>query len=91
MDRLSITAHERAILIELAQGKTNREIAQALGVSVQSVKRYLERIMIKWNCANRTQVAIKAVTNSAHSSSPPAARSAHASAIAVSRRRRLSQ
>lgn len=64
MDRLSITAREWAIVVELKQGKTNREIAQALGISVQSVKRYLERIMIKWNCANRTQVAIRAVSQS---------------------------
>ena len=75
MDRLSITARERAILVELGQGKTNREIAQALGISVQSVKRCLERIMIKWNCANRTQVAIMAVTSSAQASSASSVRS----------------
>ena len=45
----------------VAQGRSNPEIAQTLGISLSTAKQNLANVMIKWNCANRTQVAVEAV------------------------------
>ncbi len=60
MARCDLTDREKQVVGELANGKTNREIAQALGVSVATVKQRITIVMIKWNCNNRTQLAIEA-------------------------------
>ncbi len=45
----------------LVAGKTNAEMAAALGLSVGTIKRYVSTVMIKWNCRNRTDVATEAI------------------------------
>ncbi|MEE9277184.1 MAG: LuxR C-terminal-related transcriptional regulator [Dehalococcoidia bacterium] len=61
MDRRALTARELAVAMVVAEGRSNPEVAEVLAVSVATVKRHLNTIMIKWNCANRTQVAVEAI------------------------------
>jgi DNA-binding NarL/FixJ family response regulator len=58
-DRL--TPREREVLRLLAQGKTNREIASDLIVSVGTVKIHVEHIIAKLGVSDRTQAAVRAV------------------------------
>ncbi len=44
----------------VAQGRSNREIAQTLGISSFTVKTHVTNVMMKWNCA-QTEVAVEAV------------------------------
>jgi len=42
-------------------GSLNNQIAARLGVSLATVKRHLANVMLKWECHNRTQVAVAAI------------------------------
>jgi DNA-binding NarL/FixJ family response regulator len=55
-----LTPRELEVLSLLAQGRTNREIAKELLVSVGSVKAYVQRIIAKLEVSDRTQAAVKA-------------------------------
>jgi DNA-binding NarL/FixJ family response regulator len=57
----SLTPRELGVLRSLATGKTNRQIAQELHLSLSTVKRHLERIISKLGVSDRTQAAVKAV------------------------------
>ncbi|MGH7679977.1 MAG: response regulator transcription factor, partial [Gemmatimonadaceae bacterium] len=47
-DRLeSLTARERDVLLEIARGNTNREIATRFGISVRTVESHREALMRK--------------------------------------------
>ena len=59
-NRRQLTTREAAVVERVSQGLSNAEIACGLGVSLATVKRHLNSIMIKWNCNNRTQVAVRA-------------------------------
>ena len=61
MARRDLTLKERRIARLVAHGETNRQIACVLGVSVSTVKQGLTSIMLKWDCDNRTQVAVAAM------------------------------
>ena len=61
MNRRLLTPRETEIADLVAEGLTNPEIARSLGVSTSTVKSGLSNIMIKWNCANRTQVGVSIV------------------------------
>lgn len=52
-----LSAQERRILPLLAEGKTNKEIAAALGLSDKTVKNYLANVFEKLNISRRTQAA----------------------------------
>lgn len=54
------TARELAVLRLLAQGRTNREIGEALFISPTTVRAHVSNILLKLNVANRTQAAIAA-------------------------------
>ena len=56
-----LTPRETEVVIHLASGKTNRQIAQRLHLSLSTVKRHLERILSKLEVSDRTQAAVKAV------------------------------
>ncbi len=43
----SLTGREREVLLGIADGKTNREIAQELGISPRTVETHRERVMAK--------------------------------------------
>ena len=56
-----MTDRELEVLRLLAQGRTNREIARELLVSVGTVKAYVQRIIAKLEVSDRTQAAVKAI------------------------------
>jgi DNA-binding NarL/FixJ family response regulator len=56
-----LTAREVEVLRLLCEGRNNREIADLLVVSVNTVKTHVKRIMMKLNVSDRTQAAIKAL------------------------------
>lgn len=55
-----LTARETAVLRLLAAGKTNRQIADAMHLSLSTVKRHLEHIIAKLGVSDRTQAAVRA-------------------------------
>jgi DNA-binding NarL/FixJ family response regulator len=57
----SLTQREHDILELLAEGRSNREIAQALFLSEKTVKAHLAAIFRKLGVTNRTQAAMVAV------------------------------
>lgn len=56
-----LTDRERAILQELVQGKSNREIAETLFLAEGTVKNYVSTIISKLQANDRTQAAILAL------------------------------
>jgi transcriptional regulator EpsA len=52
---LELSAREREILMRLARGSTNHDIAEALQISLFTVKNHLKRIFRKTGASNRTQ------------------------------------
>ncbi|WP_428639648.1 response regulator [Schaalia sp.] len=50
----------RPVLVELAQAKSNREIAKALNISEGSARTYVSQILKHLGCSSRTEVAIRA-------------------------------
>jgi DNA-binding NarL/FixJ family response regulator len=57
----SLTQRENDILAQLAEGRSNREIAQSLFLSEKTVKAHLAAIFRKLGVTNRTQAAMMAV------------------------------
>ena len=58
---LVMTGRETALLHQLMQGLTNRQIGRNLHVSEGSVKQYLSNIGIKLGVTSRTQILVKAI------------------------------
>jgi DNA-binding CsgD family transcriptional regulator len=54
---LGLTAREGEVLSWLSKGKTNRDIAQILGLSPRTVDKHLEQIYSKLGVENRTAAA----------------------------------
>jgi DNA-binding NarL/FixJ family response regulator len=54
---LGLTAREGEVLAWLSKGKTNRDIAQILGLSPRTVDKHLEQIYAKLGVENRTAAA----------------------------------
>ncbi|GGJ64955.1 DNA-binding response regulator [Sphingopyxis bauzanensis] len=57
-----LTPREQDVLVFVAEGRTNKEIARELGISPATVKAHVERIIGKLGVADRTQAAVLAVT-----------------------------
>lgn len=57
----ALTAREREVLVELAHGCSNREIAAHLSLGEQTIKTYVSNILMKLQVADRTQAAIYAL------------------------------
>lgn len=55
-----LSERELDVLKEVAEGKTNKEIAETLFVSVNTVKTHILNIYVKLDVQNRTQAAVKA-------------------------------
>jgi DNA-binding NarL/FixJ family response regulator len=58
----SLTPREREVLVLVAQGASNREIAQALYISEGTVKNHVTNILNRLELRDRTQAAILANT-----------------------------
>jgi len=62
---LGLTGREGEVLSWLSKGKSNRDIAQILGLSPRTVDKHLEQIYAKLGVENRTAAAAIAV-NASH-------------------------
>lgn len=58
-----LNPQERRILALIAEGKTNKEIAQVLLLSNNTIKNYVSGILSKLNFSNRAEAAAYAVRN----------------------------
>ena len=56
-----LTQRESEVLRQLAHGLTNKEIAQALHISYETVKEHVQHILRKIGVSDRTQAAVWAV------------------------------
>lgn len=56
-----LSERELSVLVELARGKTNAEIGQALGLSEKTVRNHVSTILEKLHLSNRVELATYAV------------------------------
>ena len=55
-----LTEREAAVLEQIGAGKSNKAIAQALGLAEGTVKNYVSNILAKLHARSRTELAIRA-------------------------------
>jgi DNA-binding NarL/FixJ family response regulator len=60
----ALTAREREVLAQIAEGRSNRQIARLLQMSEKTVKTHVSSVLGKLGVADRTQAALYAVRNS---------------------------
>lgn len=58
-----LTARELEVLIQVANGKFNKEIATSLNISERTVKNHISNIFKKIEVSDRTQAAVFAIKN----------------------------
>lgn len=58
---VSLTSRERAVLSLLVRGQGNQQIASSLQMSIHGAKRHVSNLLIKFNCVNRTELALTAM------------------------------
>jgi DNA-binding NarL/FixJ family response regulator len=56
-DSVRLSTREHQVLVEIRRGRTNREIAATLGVSITTVNKHVQRLLKKLNVRNRAQAA----------------------------------
>jgi DNA-binding CsgD family transcriptional regulator len=54
-----LTHKEREVVVCVAEGLTNAEIGRLMGVTEQTVKFHVGRVMDKMECRRRVQLAVK--------------------------------
>jgi len=57
----NLTPRELDVLVHVAEGETNKEIARHLGISEDTVKKHVQNVIWKMRAADRTQAAIIAL------------------------------
>ncbi len=60
-DKLDLTPREAEVLLWVAQGKANGDIAQIIGATESTVKKHVEHIFMKLNVENRGAASLRAV------------------------------
>jgi len=58
---LPLTGRESQVLVHIALGLSNKEIAQSLEISVETVKEHVQNILRKIQANDRTDAAVRAV------------------------------
>lgn len=53
-----LSARERDVVRLVAEGRSNRQVAEALCISIDTVKHHLTHALVATGCTNRTQLAI---------------------------------
>jgi DNA-binding NarL/FixJ family response regulator len=61
--RIVLTPRERDVVRGVAAGRTNKEIARALGLKEQGVKNVLSTVFLKCHVRNRLELALFVATN----------------------------
>ena len=61
----NITPRQRQVLLLVADGLANKEIAQLLGISVAAVKKHVALMLARYGAPNRTSLVRLAMTESA--------------------------
>lgn len=61
MARFELSRREAQVLYEVGKGKTNDDIADALGISLSTVKTHMERVFQHLGVASRTAAALRAL------------------------------
>ncbi|MHB9095794.1 MAG: response regulator transcription factor [Eubacteriales bacterium] len=59
-----LTVQEKKVLVLIAEGKTNKEIAEKIYLSEKTVRNYVSSILAKLNLVNRTEAAAYAAKRS---------------------------
>ncbi len=54
----TLAARERRVLAEVAQGKTDKEVAAALNLTTKTARNYLDRVFSKLKVHSRTEAAL---------------------------------
>jgi DNA-binding NarL/FixJ family response regulator len=65
ISRHSLTRREQEVLAEIRRGRTNREIASKLGVSVATVNKHVQQVLKKLQVRNRSQAVARLHTEGA--------------------------
>jgi len=60
-NQLSLTARESEVLLWVARGKANKDIAEILQLSPRTVNKHLEQVFVKLGVENRASAAARAV------------------------------
>ncbi|AKN68984.1 hypothetical protein QR97_03375 [Streptomyces sp. PBH53] len=68
-----VTEREREVLRLLARAQSNQQIARSLGISIHGVKRHVSNLLLKFDCSNRTELALAASQLSVDLAHRPAA------------------
>ncbi len=59
-DDSGMTEREREVLLLIAEGKSNKDIAEELHISIKTVKTHVSNLLMKCELEDRTQLAIHA-------------------------------
>ena len=59
----TMTKRESQVVRNIAMGLSNKEIAQALDISYETVKEHVQHVLSKLDCRDRTQAAVWATKN----------------------------
>ena len=65
-----LSKRETQVMLELIKGKSNREIAEALEISINTLKSHLKKIFGKLKVENRTAASLTFLQQMQHDSSP---------------------
>jgi two-component system nitrate/nitrite response regulator NarL len=65
-ERAQLSQREREIIVLIAQGYKNKEIAEKMFITEQTVKNHLHNIFDKLNVSDRLELALYAIHNSLH-------------------------
>jgi DNA-binding CsgD family transcriptional regulator len=63
-DHLGLTHREAEVLSWVADGKTNAEVGEILGVSSRTIQKHLEHIFEKLGVETRTAAAVRLLSRS---------------------------